>query len=300
MSTAPQLPLPPGPASAPPGPLARLVKRVLALGPVAWLVPIVEIYTSAGGGLLAAGLAFSSLFAILPAILLVIGVVGVVLGDTDRLEALTASLSSAFPPMADFFTVALSSFASGATTYSLIGLVFLAWGASRFYQSLDEALARIFRSTVRRGILVRNILGILWVVVLTVLIVGLILLSRLVGGDAEVAALARVASTLGAAGISLVVFGVGLALVYRLVPTNAPDWRHVRRPAVVVGLFLTVFTGAFALLAPSLIGSLKVYGAFVAVFAAMLWLSVLSQALLIGAAWTHHRVRQAGMASAAR
>ncbi len=168
MTTRSSPPLAPGSAvAAPRGPLSRLIDRVLALGPVAWLVPILEIYNAAGGGLLAAGLAFSSLFAILPAILLVIGVVGVVLGDTDRLNALTTSLAAAFPPMADFFTVALASFASGATTYSLIGLIFLAWGASRFYQSLDEALARIFQSTKRRGVLLRNILGILWVIVLT-------------------------------------------------------------------------------------------------------------------------------------
>ena len=202
--------------------------------------------------------------------------------------------------MADFFTVALASFASGATTYSLIGLVFLVWGASRFYQSLDEAMARIFQSTERRGVLQRNILGIIWVVVLTVIVVGLILLSRLVGDDLEVASVARLAGALGAALVSLVVFSTGLALVYRLVPTNRPDWRHVRRPALVVGTFLTAFTAVFALLAPALVGSLKVYGAFVAVFAAMLWLSILSQALLVGAAWTHHRVRRAATATLAQ
>ena len=87
MTTRPSPPLAPGSAvAAPRGPLARLIDRVLALGPVAWLLPILDIYNAAGGGLLAAGLAFSSLFAILPAILLVIGVVGVVLGDTARLK----------------------------------------------------------------------------------------------------------------------------------------------------------------------------------------------------------------------
>jgi membrane protein len=301
MTTPPSPPPAPSPVvAAPKGPVSRLIDRVLVLGPVAWLLPILDIYNAAGGGLLAAGLAFSSLFAILPAILLVIGVVGVVLGDAERLNALTTSLAAAFPPMADFFAVALASFASGGTTYSLIGLIFLAWGASRFYQSLDEAMARIFQSTKRRGVLQRNVLGIIWVVVLTVIVVGLILLSRLVGDDSEVASVARLAGPLGAAVISLVVFGTGLALVYRLVPTNRPDWRHVRRPALMVGAFLTVFTAVFALLAPTLVGSLKVYGAFVAVFAAMLWLSVLSQALLVGAAWTHHRVRQAAIVTPAQ
>ena len=298
MTTDPPNPTLPAPAAAAPkGPLGRLMGRVLALGPVAWVLPILDIYNGAGGGLLASGLAFSSLFAILPAILLVIGVVGVVLGDTGRLDALTANLAAAFPPLADFFTVALASFASGAATYSIIGIIALAWGASRFYQSLDDALARIFQSTERRGVLQKNILGIAWVVVLTILVVGLVLASRAFGPETQVAALFRVAGAIGAAAVSLAVFTAGIALVYRLVPTNRPDWRHVRRPALVVGGFLTLFTAAFALLAPTLVGSLKVYGAFVAVFAAMLWLSVLSQALLIGAAWTHHRVRKARSAA---
>jgi uncharacterized BrkB/YihY/UPF0761 family membrane protein len=73
------------------------------------------------------------------------------------------------------------------------------------------------------------------------------------------------------------------------VPTNQPTWRMIGTPAVAVGAFLAVFTAAFALLTPQLVGSLQVYGAFVAVFAAMIWLSFVSQALLIGAAWVHRR-----------
>jgi uncharacterized BrkB/YihY/UPF0761 family membrane protein len=34
----------------------------------------------------------------------------------------------------------------------------------------------------------------------------------------------------------------------------------------------------------------QISGAFVAVFAAMIWLSFVSQALLVGAAWVHRRV----------
>ena len=86
------------PAPAPKGPLARFVDRVLNLGPVRWLIPIIDAYDAAGGGLLASGLAFSSLFAILPSILLIIAVVGVILGDPGRLAAMSTSLSMSFPP----------------------------------------------------------------------------------------------------------------------------------------------------------------------------------------------------------
>ena len=126
----------------PKGPLARFVDRALKLGPVRWLIPIIDAHDAAGGGLLASGLAFSSLFAILPSILLIIAVVGVILGDPGRLAAMSTSLSMSFPPLAGFFKVALGGFADGAITYSVIGVVALIWGAGRFHQSLDDAMAR--------------------------------------------------------------------------------------------------------------------------------------------------------------
>ena len=55
-------------------------------------------------------------------------------------------------------------------------------------------------------------------------------------------------------------------------------------------MFVALFTALFTALTPQLVGSLQIYGAFVAVFAAMIWLSFVSQALLIGAAWVHRRM----------
>jgi uncharacterized BrkB/YihY/UPF0761 family membrane protein len=81
----------------------------------------------------------------------------------------------------------------------------------------------------------------------------------------------------------------GIAVIYRLVPTNRPGWRAIRKPAPAVGTFVAIFTALFTSLTPQLVGSLQIYGAFVAVFAAMIWLSFVSQALLIGAAWVHRR-----------
>ena len=47
-----------------------------------------------------------------------------------------------FSLLAGFFKVALGGFADGAITYSVIGVVALIWGAGRFHQSLDDAMAR--------------------------------------------------------------------------------------------------------------------------------------------------------------
>jgi Predicted membrane protein len=284
------------PAPAPKGPVARLVDRVLALGPVRWLIPIMAAYDAAGGGLLASGLAFNSLFAILPSILLIIAVVGVILGDPGRLADMSTSLAVSFPPLAGFFKVALGGFADGVVTYSLVGVVALVWGASRFYQSLDDAIARIFESKRRRDPLERGVLGVLSVFLLAAVVGGIIVVSQLATnlGGAGLPAIALgsalFASTIGIGLASIVLLSSGIAVIYRVVPTNRPSWRAIRRPAPVVGTFVAIFTALFTALTPQLVGSLQIYGAFVAVFAAMIWLSFVSQALLIGAAWVHRRV----------
>ena len=66
----------------------QLVARVTSIPVVRRLLDILDRYDRAGGGLLAAGLAFSSLFALLPAILLIIGLAGLLLSDPERREAL--------------------------------------------------------------------------------------------------------------------------------------------------------------------------------------------------------------------
>ena len=65
----------------------------------------------------------------------------------------------------------------------------------------------------------------------------------------------------------------------------------------VVGVFGALFTAVFTALTPNLVGSLEVFGALVAVFAAMIWLSFLSQAVLLGAAWVHRRDQERGTAN---
>ncbi len=294
------------PAAPPKGPLARFIDRVLQLGPVRWLIPILNAYDAAGGGLLASGLAFTSLFAILPSILLIIAVAGVLLGDANRLAEVSARLSASFPPLAGFFEVALGGFAKGAITYSVVGLVALVWGSSRFYQSLDDAMARIFQSTRRRDPLRRGLLGIASVAVLVTVVVGLIVVTQLAtslglnGLPAVAAGAVILSSALGAAVAGVALFSVGTALIYRFVPTNPPTWRMIGAPSLVVGAFVAVFTAMFTALTPQFIGSLQIYGAFVAVFAAMIWLAFGSQALLIGAAWVHQREREVTVLAASR
>lgn len=176
----------------------------------------------------------------------------------------------------------------------MVSIVGLAWGSSRFYQSLDGAVARIFEERTRRPWVALGFRGLASVGLLTGALVGATCLGFVAQNLGTTTpglhwALGAAAATLGSGLGAVVIFAAAMAIIYRVVPLTAPSWRAVGAPAIAVGTIQAVFTLVFAGVAPRIVGSLEVYGAFVAVFAAMLWLSVLAQAILIGAAWVHRR-----------
>ncbi len=277
---------------------AGFVDRVLALGPVRWLTAILDDYGAAGGGLLAAGLAFSSLFAILPAMLLTLGMAGLAIDDPALRARLVELLAERLPPLREFLQMSLEEVARGGVSFSIVALVGLAWGSSQFFASLDDAISRIFHDEPRRHLVRRTLLGLLSVAVLVGSVVAILLAwsltERLEASGrypAGVGAIIRLGTLLlasPAAGAILAMVGIGA--VYRLVPTARASWRAILPPAIAVGLALALLTGLFTFIAPRLIGSLRIYGAFVAAFAAMIWLSIVAQTILIGASWLHRRV----------
>ncbi|MCL6641185.1 MAG: YihY/virulence factor BrkB family protein [Candidatus Rokubacteria bacterium] len=91
-------------------------------------------------------------------------------------------------------------------------------------------------------------------------------------------------------GLAAVGFSAVAAAVYRWVQTRQVPWTALFPPAVAAGLATTVVSQLFAILAPRLIGVGVLVGASVGVLAALLWLGIVFQVLLLGAAWTHWRV----------
>ncbi len=278
--------------------VAAFFDRTLALGPVRRLKTVLDDYDAAGGGLLAAGLAFSSLLAILPAMLLTLGMAGIAIDDPALRTRLVEFLAERLPPLREFLETSLEEVARGGVSFSIVGIVGLAWGSSRFFASLDDAISRIFHEEPRRHVVRRALLGLLSVAVLVgsvvVILLAWSLTERLEASGrypAGVGAIIRLGSLLlasPAAGTILAMVAIGA--LYRLVPTARTSWRAILPPAIAVGLALALLTGMFAFIAPRLIGTLRIYGAFVAVFAAMIWLSIVAQAILFGAAWLHRRV----------
>jgi len=65
-------------------------------------------------------------------------------------------------------------------------------------------------------------------------------------------------------------------------------------PALVSGLVLTGLTELLVYLTPLLTGALSLFGGVAAVFAALAWLRLAFEVVLVGASWTRLRLDDAG------
>ena len=259
-------------------------------GPVALVLRITVRYGRAGGGILAGGLAYSALFAVVPAIILLLGVSGALLSGADARDQLVSLVGSVFPPLEPILLPALEALARDAGTISIVGLATLAWGAGGFARSLEVALGLVMGEGRARGFIARTAIGFGSVLVLVAAVVAEALLAG-VAAFIQAAVLSDApgfVSDAGAVAADLLgpaVAAVALGLVYRFVPPGAPHWRSIAAPSLVIGTLLALSTRLFVALAPRLIGAAAALGTVATVFAALAWFGLVFQAILFGAAW---------------
>jgi uncharacterized BrkB/YihY/UPF0761 family membrane protein len=271
-----------------------MVERVLSQPVVAAIRRIADRYGAAGGGLLANGLAYAALFAIVPGMLLAAAIAGLLISDPVQRADAVAVVGGVLPPLRDLVDTILAQASADSGALGVIGLATLAWGASRFVLAFSDAISRVMGRTAHRGFFARNAAAIVAVLLLALAIVGA---PALAGAAAfldtaeATGVLAVVGNTLHLAlGAAPPVVTVGaIALVYRAVPVPAAPWRAIWLPAVIVGIVVVVLAQIFVFLAPRLIGAAALLGTIAAVFAALAWLGLSFQALLLGAAWVRER-----------
>lgn len=277
-----------------------VVAALQARPSVVTIQAVLERYGAAGGGLLAGGLAYSGLLALLSACLLVVGLTGFIVGDPTRQATLVDDLGARFPPLAGLLRTGFDRVAQGAIAFSIIGLLGLAWGTGRFYGDLDTAFARVFSGVHSRGLVARVARGVGLAGLLVVAILGSVLLGTVTALvdtmlPADVASVARATATYGFALAPILLYVASVGAIYRWVPPHTVPWRYAGRPSLVIGIALALLSNLFVAVQGRLLGALELFSGFVVVLATMLWLSFGFQLLLLGAAWV--RVRQTSVRS---
>jgi len=268
--------------------LDALVHRVTANRYVAFLLAIINIANEAGATLFAAALAFGTMFAVIPLVLLLSGVIGWLVDDPVQRQALLDQLVGIFPPLAGVFASSLDGAVEQRGALSIVGVIGLAWGASAYYGGLDEVMRRLFSGGGVRNELSRRVRGGVTIVVLVALIAGTVSLSGVWALLDEFAGGLFFWRYLAPA-IALAVMVLVVLAVYRLVPTAPPSLRAALPPAIAAGVAIGILTNLFSLLAPLLIGGMSGFGVIAAVFGALVWLNLSYQILLYGAAWARVR-----------
>jgi membrane protein len=288
--------VPPGPTH-PPAWVERLQALALPLfgsRRVTGARRVIDRYNAAGGGLLAAGIAYNTLFAIIPMALFGGAILGFFVTDPQKLRLVRDALTGWAPPLASVVDEILGGLATASPSLSIIGLLGMIWGATRLFASLELGIEAMYSEAPRRGIVVRTLRRVASVGIVAGVIVAAFLatsvasfVSELAGGETGGVGAIFFVLLLALPGL---VSALALVVVYELVPPVRPTRAEVLLPAVTIGLGLVILTRLFAVLAPRALGANFVYGTLGAIFVALAWLGLAYSLILIGAAWVRERM----------
>lgn len=272
--------------------------------PLGRLAPrLVTIWVAAGADLLAGGLTFAAIFAFVPALLLTTGLISFVVVDPANRAAIASGIGDVFPPLAGVAAAAIDARLEGRINASLIAALGSIWGASTFYGALDEAFARVFQHTARRGMLVRIVRGMITVVLLLVLVIAMLLLTGIATQltNIRILGLGRVFELVTVVVAPLLAVAVWIGAVYaafRYLPSIRISRAAIMKPAVVIGTVLAAWTQAMAFLGDFFVGVAAELGPGLGVLAVLMWLWVSFNILIFGAAWVRVRADPATGAGA--
>lgn len=241
--------------------------------------------------LLAAGVAFYALLALVPAIVAVVSLYGLIADPAD-VEDQIQRMSDALPEeVSELLSSQLEDItqqAGGGLGLALAGGVLVAlWSASAGMKHLMSAIGAAYDEDESRGFvklraiaLVLTLGAVVFVVVAVAVIAVLpnLLSDTALGGPARWAAgiLPYLALTAG--------FAAGLAVLYRYAPDrDEPQWRWTSWGAGIATAVWIVASLLFSLYASRFGSFNETYGSLAAVVVLMLWLMITAFSIILGA-----------------
>jgi membrane protein len=271
--------------------LVAVSTRVVGIPRVALARRVLDRFGAADGGLLAAGVAYNSVLALIPIGIVATGFAGLVLNDARSRADMVRSIAAFLPPLAGVVDEIVAGLSRASPSLSIVGLFLAAWGTSRLFASLESAIAQMDIGGPRRSLVRRTARRIGSIAIL----VGIVL-SALVATPILAIAVEMSGTGPGHALLDLLLVvlppalgGVALAVVYRLIPLPRPRWRAIGPPAVVGAVTLVILTRVFVFVAPRIFGANLVYGTLGAILVGLTWLDLVFTVVLLGAAWVQER-----------
>ena len=240
--------------------------------------------------LLAAGVAFFTLLALVPALVALVSVYGLVADPSDVQRLTEDALQAAPTEVQDLVTAQLDSVVnsqpSGLRVGAIVGVVVALWSASSGMQHLMGALTLAYDETDDRkffrlrGVALALTIG--SVVVFALALAGMVAPNAL--DDSGAQGTARAVLLVVRWLVLAVIAMVALSVLYRFAPDrDAPRWRWVSPGAVLATVVAVVASIAFSIYTANFGKYNETYGALGAIVVLMLWLYLIAYAVILGA-----------------
>ena len=254
---------------------------------------------------LAQQVAFSSLFAFIPAVVLLVGLLGI-FNAYDELKRLLDPVA----PKAVLETIDVARKSAegkgGSVVAVVVGIVLAVWAASGATNAIVKAVNRAYGRQETRPFWKVRIVAIVLVLVTGAVTAGVFLLIVFGGPLGE--AIARRADLgdqftlvwdLLRWPIAFVAILLFFAFVYYLAPDTTPrSWRWVSPGSIVGALMWVGLSGLFALYTSFSSSYDRTYGSLAGAIILLLWLEYSAVALLLGAELNAQLERQADIQAA--
>ncbi|HEY8523815.1 MAG TPA: YihY/virulence factor BrkB family protein, partial [Acidimicrobiales bacterium] len=239
--------------------------------------------------LLAAGVAFYGLLAMVPAMVAFVSVYGLVADPDDIRRNVDDVLAAAPTEVQDLVRSQLESIvessSSGLRLGALIGVAVALWSASAGVKNLMTAVNRAYHEDEGRGFVRLRGTAVLLTIALLVLGgigLGIVIAPQALGSSGG-EGLARDVLMIARWPLAGLVLIVALALLYRFAPDRDGRWRWTSAGAVLATIVWLVASVGFSIYTANFSNYNETYGALGAIVVVMLWLWISAFAVIAGA-----------------
>jgi membrane protein len=241
--------------------------------------------------LLAAGVAFFALLALVPTLAALVSLYGLVADPAEIQRNIEDVLAAAPQEVRDLVTSQLhalvDSSPSGLKIGAIAGLVVALWSASSGVKHLIGAINLAYDEEETRGFVklrgLSLIMTVVGIAVMALAVAGLVVLPHALDDQGTVG-VARALLMVVRWPVFAVLGLVGLALIYRYAPDrDAPRWQWVSPGAVFAVVVWVIASILFSLYTANFGQYNETYGALGAVVVVMLWLYITAYVVITGA-----------------
>jgi membrane protein len=276
------------------GTVERLTKSLRRFSFFAIALDALENFGADHMAVFAASMAYYTLLAVFPLLLLLVAIASPFLNRADVLEMILHYVSQTLPGARDEIEIVLQQVLEHRGPASLVGLITLLWSASGVFDVVQTALNRAWRVPRARAFFQERLFSVLVIVFIGGLFVLGIFLSTITD-DVVRTALAWTRESVSWAGRigSWFATFTAFSVLYKYFPNARVHWRSALLGAGLTAVFWELAKSLYGEYLVQYARLSLVYGSFGAVIGLLLWSYLSSTILLFGAEFSAQLERAA-------